>query len=314
MSSTLPPARHTPVLLKECIDALEVKPGGRYIDCTVGEGGHAMAILEACSPGGALLGIDADPEAIKIANQRLSSYAGALVLVQGNFSHLQEIGPEHDFQSVHGILFDLGISSLQLESRGRGFSFQRDDPLDMRFDPEQNLTASHIVNTFSEIELTRLLKAYSEEPRSRAIAHRIVASRPIESTLQLSQIVEGALKGMRRRIHPATRVFQALRIAVNRELDNLESALAQAIKLLRLGGKLVVISYHSLEDRIVKGFVRRESRDCICPPGTPQCICGHRATLRPLTKKPITPSISELNANPRSRSAKMRAAEQIGLS
>ena len=306
----LPPT-HIPVLLKETMEALAVQPGGRYIDCTLGAGGHAAAILEHSSPGGQLLGIDADPEAIKIARARLKAYSGSTLLINENFANLQAICLKYDFFPVHGILFDLGLSSLQLNGNGRGFSFQHDAPLDMRLSPSQEVTAADIINTSPEAELAHLIRKYGEEGYSRQIAHRIVNQRPIKTTLQLAQTIERAIGRRRGRIHPATKTFQALRIAVNHELEHLEAALKQAINLLGFEGRLVLISYHSLEDRIVKQFMRQESMDCICPPGTPTCICGHTVSLRLINKRVITPSLVEVQLNPRSRSAKLRAAERI---
>ena len=302
---------HIPVLVQEAVELLHVQPGGHYIDCTVGAGGHAAAILERISPEGQLLGIDADPEAIEVAKIRLQSYGDAVLLANDNFENLEAICVGHNFSPVQGILFDLGMSSLQLGDMNRGFSFKRDAPLDMRFGPQQKLTAADIVNTFSEPELTSLLKSYGEERRSRRIARQIVASRPISTTSQLVRIVEQATGRSRGRIHPATRTFQALRIAVNQELEHLELALKQAVKLLGSQGRLVVISYHSLEDRIVKRFLQQESRGCLCPPDTPVCVCGHVPILKLVTKRVVTPSASEIEANPRSRSAKLRAAEHL---
>jgi len=306
----LPPT-HIPVLLKETMEALAVQPGGRYIDCTLGAGGHAAAILEHSSPGGQLLGIDADPEAIKIARARLKAYSSSTLLINDNFANLQAICLKYDFFPVHGILFDLGLSSLQLNGNGRGFSFQHDAPLDMRLSPSQEVTAADIINTSPEAELAHLIRKYGEEGYSRQIAHRIVNQRPIKTTLQLAQTIERAIGRRRGRIHPATKTFQALRIAVNHELEHLEAALKQAINLLGFEGRLVLISYHSLEDRIVKQFMRQESMGCICPPGTPTCICGHTVSLRLINKRIITPSLVEVQLNPRSRSAKLRAAERI---
>ena len=307
----MPTSSHVPVLLEETMKALAVQPGGRYIDCTLGGGGHATVILEHSSPGGQLLGIDADPEAIKLARKRLEAYRGSSLLVNENFVDLQAICVKYDFFPVHGILFDLGLSSLQLNGNGRGFSFQHKAALDMRFNPEQEITAADIVNKFPEDELAHLIKKYGEEGYGHRIARRIVKERPIKTTLQLAHVIEHAIGRRRGRIHPATKTFQALRIAVNQELEHLETALKQAVDLLGFGGRLVVISYHSLEDRIVKQFMRRESKGCICPPGMPTCICGHEACLRLINKRPIVPSESETQRNPRSRSAKLRAAERI---
>jgi 16S rRNA (cytosine1402-N4)-methyltransferase len=302
---------HIPVLLREVIRTLAVQPGGRYIDCTLGGGGHAQAILEHSSPGGQLLGIDADPEAIEAATERLKPFKKSIMLVKDNFVNLRDICIKYDFFPVHGILFDLGLSSLQLDEGGRGFSFQHDAPLDMRFNPAQRTSAADIVNTFSEAELAGILKTYGEEIHSRQIARRITQKRPLNTTSELANVVEQAVGGRRGKMHPATRTFQALRIAVNHEMQNLESALVQAVSLLGFGGRLVVISYHSLEDRIVKQLLQKESRGCICPPEIMQCVCAHKASLKIITRKIITPSPVEIEMNPRSRSAKLRAAERI---
>lgn len=311
MSSDKPPSSHVSVLLRETVKALAVQPGGRYIDCTLGGGGHAGAILERSSPGGQLLGIDADPDAIKVARANLEAYRGSFLLVNENFVNLQAICIKYDFSPVHGILFDLGLSSLQLNGNGRGFSFQYDAPLDMRFSPGQEVTAANIVNTLSEADLARYIRMYGEESYSHLVARHIVKERPINSTLHLAQTVERAIGQRRGKIHPATRTFQALRIMVNRELENLGVALKQAVNLLGFEGRLVVISYHSLEDRIVKRFLQQEARDCICPPGVPVCICGHKARLKLVHKKIIVPSPAEIRQNPRSRSARLRVAERI---
>ncbi|HEY55527.1 MAG TPA: 16S rRNA (cytosine(1402)-N(4))-methyltransferase RsmH [Dehalococcoidia bacterium] len=289
---------HTPVLLGETIEALNVQPGGRYIDATLGAGGHAAAILENSSPGGQLLGIDADPRAIEMAAARLEAYRDSILLVNDNFSNLREICLKYDFLPVHGILFDLGLSSLQLEQDNRGFSFQHDALLDMRLSTDQEPTAADIVNTSPERQLAQLIRSYGEERYSHQIARQIVRQRPVTTTLQLVEAIERAVGGRRGRIHPATRTFLALRIAVNQELENLESALKQATSLLGFGGRLVVISYHSLEDRIVKNFMRQEAG-------------GEKACLRLINKKVLTPSTLEVRSNPRSRSAKLRAAERI---
>ncbi|MFC1920835.1 16S rRNA (cytosine(1402)-N(4))-methyltransferase RsmH [Chloroflexota bacterium] len=302
---------HVPVLIEEVTKALAVQPGGRYIDCTLGAGGHAAAILEQSSPGGQLLGIDADTEALKIARQNLEAYSNSILLVNDNFANLKAICYKYDFLPVHGILLDLGLSSLQLESDTRGFSFQRSAPLDMRLNNHQDLTAAYIVNSYPEIELANLIRAYGEEGRSRQIARRIIKERPIKTTLELVRTIEQVTGPRRGKIHPATKTFQALRIAVNQELEHLETTLKQAIDLLGYKGRLVVISYHSLEDRIVKQYMKQESKECICPPGTPVCVCGHSASLRLVNKRVITPSLPEVHNNPRSRSARLRAAERI---
>jgi len=302
---------HVPVLLDQVIAGLQARRGGYFVDCTVGLGGHAAAILEKISPSGRLLGIDADPEAIKLSQDKLSDYGEAVTLVNDNFVNLEAICKRYHFHPVDGILFDLGVSSLQLDTAERGFSFRLDAPLNMRFDPGQGLTASDIVNSFSEQELAKLIEKYGEEHHSRRIARYIVQNRPIATTMELARLVEQALGGKRAKIHPATRTFMALRIAVNSELQNLELALKQTIDLLRPGGRLTVISYHSLEDRIVKQFMRDAASSCLCPPGTVICRCGHTPTLKLISRKVIKPASLEIESNPRSRSAKLRIAERL---
>jgi 16S rRNA (cytosine1402-N4)-methyltransferase len=287
-------------MVNESIKALQPQCGGLFVDCTVGLGGHAAAILEQISPQGRLLAIDVDPEAIKAAQSKFAAYGEAVILANDNFTNLSFICGRYNFYPVDGILFDLGLSSLQLDTAQRGFSFQRDAPLDMRFDPRQGITAADIVNHFSERELAEVIRKYGEERHSRQIAWRIVESRPITTTSELAQVVQGP-GSKRGRIHPATRTFMALRIAVNNELENLKEALKQSIKVLRPGGRLVVISYHSLEDRIVKEFMRDEASNC-----------GHLPTLKLISKKVIKPSEVEIESNPRSRSAKLRIAERLG--
>lgn len=289
---------------------LQIGPGGRYIDGTVGGGGHARRILVASAPDGELLGLDADPMAVALAGEQLSEFAGRVTVVQGDFADLEEIAVEHGFCPVEGILLDLGLSSLQLEAAGRGFSFQLDGPLDMRFDSSRTTTAADLVNDLSLEELASILFRYGEEPQARRIARAIVAERPINTTGELAALVSASV-GRRRRIHPATQTFQALRIAVNEELECLAEVLPQALRLLGPGGRLAIISFHSLEDRLVKQFFRREARNCLCPPEIPVCVCDHRATLGIVTKKPIRPSAEEVAANPRSRSAKLRIAYRL---
>jgi 16S rRNA (cytosine1402-N4)-methyltransferase len=311
MSLTMTMPVHKPVLLNEVVEALHPQPGQRYVDCTLGNGGHAEAILERILPGGQLLGIDADANAIKTSGHRLDIYKHNTILVNDNFSHLEMICKENRFLPVQGILFDLGLSSAQLDNPERGFSFQQYGPLDMRFDAAQEVTAADIVNTYSEEELAEIIKNYGEERYSKRIARYIVNRRPINSTTQLVDIIKQATGGYRSKIHPATRTFMALRIYVNRELESLSTALKQTINCLDRRGRLVVISYHSLEDRLVKQFMLTESKECICPPSVPICRCGHTATLKIITKKIITPSQSEIKSNPRSRSAKLRVAERL---
>jgi 16S rRNA (cytosine1402-N4)-methyltransferase len=302
---------HIPVLPREVLETLAVQPGGRYIDCTLGGGGHAQAILDHSSPGGQLLGIDADPDGIRIARELLSQFGKSVLVVNDNFVNLRDICLKYDFFPVHGILFDLGLSSPQLDEDGRGFSFQYNAPLDMRFSPTQKITAADIVNTYPETEIARIIKTFGEEINSRQIAKKIVQKRPIRTTTELAEIVQDAVGGRYGKIHPATRTFQALRIVVNHEMENLESALIQAMSLLGFGGRLAVISYHSLEDRIVKHFLQKESRDCLCPPEVLQCICGHKANLKIITRRIITPTFAEVELNPHSRSAKLRGAERL---
>ena len=298
-------------MVGEVLEGLAVTADGCYIDCTLGLGGHAEAILEAGSPSARVLGLDLDPAALDLAQERLDRYGDRALLVEGNFRMVAEVARQHEFVPADGVLFDLGVSSLQLDEAERGFSFRQEAPLDMRMSPSQGLTAADMVNTFGRDELADLIWRYGEERHSRRIARLIVENRPLRTTTQLAQIVERAVGGAREKIHPATRTFQALRIAVNEELDSLETALSDACGLLGFGKRLVVISFHSLEDRMVKEFIRRESSDCICPPTTPACRCGHRATLRPVGRRPIRPEAEETAANPRSRSAKLRIAERI---
>jgi 16S rRNA (cytosine1402-N4)-methyltransferase len=306
---------HTPVLLREAIEALNVRLGGRYVDGTVGLGGHATAILEGAAPDGQLLGIDRDPEALAIAGERLARFGDAVVLVRGAFADIEAICREHGFVPVDGVLLDLGVSSMQLNRPGRGFSFQRDEPLDMRMDPDGELTAADIVNDYDERRLAALIYEYGEEHRSRRIARAIVERRPLHTTGELARLVEGAVgrgrrgarPSARRPIHPATLTFQALRIAVNDELSSLERALPVLRERLAGGGVLAVISYHSLEDRRVKEAFREWSRVCVCPPQLPVCRCRGVALGETVTRKVVFASEAEVAINPRARSARLRA-------
>ena len=328
---------HIPVLLEEVLKYLQPRTGGQYVDGTLGGGGHTEAILERSAPNGRVLGIDTDAQALERVGKRLSSMVEQrrLALVRGNFAELARIvQDEADFvSSVDGILLDLGFSSYQMDDPQRGFSFSADGPLDMRLDQSQELSAAELVNNASEEELANIFWQYGEERRSRQIAWRIIRERsrgPISSTTQLAKLAAAGVPFKPGTIHPATRVFQALRIAVNGELEQLEAVLPQMLDILSaasanrhttgshveaegvgIGGRMVIISFHSLEDRLVKVFMRREASDCICPPGTPVCVCGHKARLRILTPKPVTPTENEVRANPRARSAKLRAAEII---
>jgi 16S rRNA (cytosine1402-N4)-methyltransferase len=308
---------HRPVLYHQIIHALRPSPARLYVDGTLGAAGHAWGILQASSPDGKLLGLDLDPQALEIARTRLAPFGERAILRQASYATLREQLNVMGWERVNGILLDLGVSSMQLDTAERGFSFQADAPLDMRFDPQGALRASDLVNDLPEQELAQLLYRYGEEERARQIARAVIHARPVHTTAQLAAIVAGVSpksrgkRGSGRSIHPATRTFQALRIAVNRELDALEAFLPQAVAALAPGGIVAVISFHSLEDRIVKQFFRRESKDCLCPPRQPVCTCGHKATLIELTRRPLTPEPDEIAQNPRSRSARLRVAERV---
>jgi 16S rRNA (cytosine1402-N4)-methyltransferase len=303
------------VLAEPVLALLAPCPGGRYLDGTLGGAGHTALVLAASAPEGRVLALDADPQALARAHAGLAGdeRSGRLLLRHGNFASMATIARADDFLAVDGVLLDLGLSSDQLAEPERGFSFAADAPLDMRFDPTHGVPASELVNTLAEAALADLFWRYGEERRARAIARRIVAARvraPIARTGELARLVAGVVHGRPGGIHPATRTFQALRIAVNDELSNLEAGLAAAVEILRPGGRLVVISFHSLEDRIVKRFFQAEQQGCICPPDLPACVCGHQPRLRTLTRHPITAGEAEVRSNPRSRSAKLRAAER----
>ena len=298
-------------MVEEILTALQARPRGLYIDCTVGEGGHCLAILDA-APEARLLGIDLDAQALKVASQRLKGHLENVTLVQESFSHLDTVASGNGFVPADGMIFDLGLSSLHVETRGRGFSFRQEARLDMRFDQRQEITAYQVVNEYSEHSLSDILFRLGEEPRARRVARAMVRSRPIETTTQLADVVARAIgRPARGRIHPATRAFQAIRMTVNQELDNLRQGLEHALETLASGGRLVAISYHSLEDRMVKRILRREASECICVPGTPECVCGHTATIREINRRVIKPTAAEVQANPRSRSARMRVAERL---
>ncbi len=309
---------HLPVLANEVIEMLAPAPGSLQIDATLGGGGHTERILEAANPNGRLLGLDADPAAIARVETRLRPRFGdRLVVRQANFRELSSVAPAAGFGSVDGCLFDLGLSSFQLADRDRGFGFRAGGPLDMRFDPGRGVPAAELLSTLDIAELTALFRRYGEEPKAPRIARAIVEARrvaPITTAEELAALVERVLPPnprQPRRTHPATRVFQALRIAVNEELDALEAGLHAALDLLRPGGRLVVLSYHSLEDRIVKRFIQSERRGCVCPPEVPVCVCGRNPRLRLITRPSLTPSAAEISANPRARSARLRAAERL---
>ena len=291
------------------------------MDCTLGAGGHAWGILDASSPNGRLLGMDVDPQALDIARQRLAAFGSRAFIVQASYVTMSQQLRQLGWRSVNGVLLDLGLSSMQLDTPQRGFSFMVDAPLDMRFDPGNPTRAFDLVNTLSEVELTGLLLRFGEERNARKIAHAMIRSRPLNTTGQLAEVVASVVSkahfspgkrvGKKSRIHPATRTFQALRIAVNHELESLENILPQALAALVPGGRLAVISFHSLEDRIVKRYFRQESKNCLCPPRQPVCTCGHKALLIEVNRRPIRPSSSELEQNPRARSACLRVAERI---
>jgi 16S rRNA (cytosine1402-N4)-methyltransferase len=302
---------HQPVLYDEVLAALRPRSGGYYLDGTLGAAGHAWGMLEANAPDGRLLGLDVDPEAIELAQARLAPFGDRVSIRRTSYAHMADTLAEENWPLLDGILLDLGASSMQFDRPERGFSFSKQGPLDMRFDPDAALNAAMLVNEWSEKELADVIYHYGEEPRARRVARAIVQARPVESSTDLAEVVSGSLRGGKKGIHPATRTFQALRIAVNDELDTLRCALPTALASLKPGGRLAVIAFHSLEDRIVKQFMRRESRDCICPPEQPVCTCGHEASIKEITRRPLRPQAAELNANPRSRSARLRVAEKL---
>jgi 16S rRNA (cytosine1402-N4)-methyltransferase len=308
----MPITPHIPVLLQPVLEGLNATAvrDGLFIDGTLGAGGHASAVLNLSS-GSRLLGFDRDPRSLAIAQETLASYGERVTFVHANYNEMGKLAPDHGFQGVDGILLDLGISSMHIDEVDRGFAFRTDGPLDMRFDPSNGQTAADLVNTYGEEELANIIYEYGEDRDSRRIARAIVAARPLTSTKQLADVIEKSHRGPREKIHPATRTFQALRIAVNDELGALQSVLPQAINLLRSGGRLAIITFHSLEDRIVKQYFRDESTDCLCPPRQIICTCGHKASIALVNRKPIAADDSEIAQNPRSRSAKLRVAEKL---
>lgn len=310
-------APHLPVLYQTIITALQPKPAGRYIDGTLGAGGHAAGILAQSAPTGELLGLDLDPQALGLAREHLAGYGSRAHIIEASYTAMKDEAAKLGWPAVDGILLDFGVSSMQLDTPERGFSFLRDGPLDMRFSPNADQSAADLVNTLAEDELAEIIFRYGEERLSRKIARAILNNRPITTTKELADLILKQI-GKRERIHPATRTFQALRIAVNHELESIETVLPLAMSLLRSpdpksgnpGGRLAVISFHSLEDRLVKEYFRRESVDCICPPRQPICTCGHKASLIEITRKPVEADEQEIAANPRARSAKLRLAEK----
>lgn len=289
---------------------MQPKATGHYIDGTLGAGGHSAGILETSAPGGELLGLDLDPQALSLARARLAPYGGRAHLVQASYVEMRTAASRLGWEKVDGILLDWGLSSMQLDTAERGFSFLQDGPLDMRFDPHASLTAADLVNSLPESELADILFRYGEERLSRRIARAILQNRPLNTTRQLADLVLKTV-GRPERNHPATRTFQALRIAVNGELEAVEKVLPIALEMLEPGGRLAVIAFHSLEDRIAKEIFRRESTDCLCPPRQPVCTCGHKASIKMIHRKPIEAGEAEIKENPRARSAKLRVIEKL---
>lgn len=308
--------QHISVLLDECLENLKIKPDGIYVDCTLGGAGHSLEIANRLSTQGQLIGFDQDELAIETAKKRLACMKAKVVLIRDNFVNLKKALYYRGFEEIDGILFDLGFSSYQVDNEKRGFSYQTNAELDMRMDQRQKLTAKYIVNFWREEELRQLIRDYGEEKWASRIAQFIVKKRAYQSintTEELVQVIKAAIPASARRAgpHPAKRTFQALRIAVNDELNILKSALKSAIDLLKPGGRICVISFHSLEDRIVKQFYKDSARDCICPKDLPVCVCNLKPILKVITKKPITPGESEIQVNPRARSALLRVAEKL---
>ena len=306
---------HRSVLLDECIEGLDIKPDGVYVDGTAGGGGHSFEIARRLV-GGRLICIDQDSAAIEAASKKLAPFSDKVTVVRNNFSNIATVCNELGVDKIDGMLLDLGVSSHQLDTAERGFSYNADAPLDMRMDNRATLDAEIVVNTYSAEELTRILFEYGEEKFSRQIASAIVREREksvIKSTAQLASIIKGAIPARAREggHHPAKRSFQAIRIEVNRELDVIEPAIRDAVKLLSAGGRMAIITFHSLEDRIVKQTYASLAEGCTCPKSLPICVCNNRPTVKVITKKPILPSDAELEENPRSRSAKLRVAEKI---
>lgn len=306
---------HIPVMLKETIFYLNLRQGGTYVDCTLGGGGHTEKIIEKILPGGRVIGIDQDPNALAAARGILAGYAESIIFVHSNFYRLKDVVAEYGLEQVDGVLFDLGVSSHQLDEGDRGFSYKQDAPLDMRMNPAESLTAERLVNELNEDELTGIIRDYGEERWAKRIARFIVEHRkdkPIHTTGQLVDIIKKAIPAGARRDgpHPAKRTFQALRIAVNDELNRFAQALKDAVGLLKPGGRVCVISFHSLEDRITKEVFRELARSCVCPPELPVCRCDKQKQVEIITGKPVLPGREELAENPRARSAKLRAAQK----
>lgn len=308
--------RHTPVLLKQCIDNLNIDPDGIYVDGTIGGGGHSYHICDRLSPKGTLIGIDRDTDALNAAEERLKGFKCNRLFVQSNYSDIKSVLAENGIEKINGALLDLGVSSFQLDNAERGFSYMQDAPLDMRMNQDDRFTAYDVVNTYSQKDLTRVISEYGEERWAARIASFIVNERkngPLTSTSQLVDIIKAAIPAKARRDgpHPAKRTFQAIRIEVNDELGQLEAAIDDFFDVLDSGGRLCIISFHSLEDRIVKNKFAKRADPCTCPPEFPVCVCGKVADVRKISGKPIVPNKEELNSNPRARSAKLRVCEKI---
>ena len=306
---------HQSVLLKESIDALQIRPDGIYVDGTLGGGGHSLEICRRLSAKGRLIGIDQDADALQAASDRLAEYSDRVTIVRSNFCDMKKVLREINLTFIDGVILDLGVSSYQLDTAGRGFTYREDAPLDMRMDQRQPQTARDIVNGYSEMELYRVIRDYGEEKFAKRIAAGIVRERQkkqLETTGELIQVIKAAVPAKAREGggHPAKRTFQAIRIELNRELDVLQDSLEEMIDLLNDGGRIAVITFHSLEDRIVKNIFRTCENPCTCPPGFPVCVCGKKSKGTVITKKPILPGQEELERNPRSKSAKLRIFEK----
>lgn len=307
--------KHTSVLLEETIDQLNIKPDGVYVDGTLGGGGHSYEIASRLGTDGRLIGIDQDGDAIEAAGNRLKEFQDKVILVRNNYRNAKAVVTENGFAKVDGIVLDLGVSSFQLDNVERGFSYKYDTALDMRMDTRQSLSARTIVNEYSEMELFRIIKDYGEEQFAKNIAKHIVRARqdkPLETTGELNEIIKAAIPARMRATggHPSKRTFQAIRIECNRELEVLKNSLDEFIDLLNPGGRLCIITFHSLEDRIVKSAFRKNENPCTCPPDFPVCVCGKTSKGKVITRKPILPSEEEMEHNPRSKSAKLRVFER----
>ena len=307
---------HIPVLLNQTVDNMAIKPSGIYVDCTLGGGGHSKAVISKLGPEGVLIGIDQDVSAVEAASQALGEHSARFEAVHSSFGKITEILHGFGIEEIDGVLFDLGVSSYQLDTKERGFSYKLDAPLDMRMDKTNGLTAGYLVNNLGEAELADIIWRYGEERWAKRIAQFIVERReeePIKTTGQLVEVIKAAVPAGARREgpHPAKRTFQALRIEVNNELNVLKTTLVKAVQLLKQGGRIAVITFHSLEDRIVKEQFRMMAKGCECPPGFPVCICGKKPLIHIVTKRPIVPAAQEININPRARSAKLRIGEKL---